>query len=166
MKKVLLVALFLVGGNSVFGQVEMPADMLIRNSYLETPTLEIAVGYIPQHQEGFGIPKLTFSGNNLLKNLIGVGFYISPEYRPNVSFQEDGTNYYFRMPIGINYEFGALGFYLGADPISLAAGKNLRKELGLIISDPRNTFPIAFRIGYSNWVGFSYSLGYRIALSD
>jgi hypothetical protein len=164
--KNLFVCLLMLFGVCVHAQVEAPANMLIQKSNLESTTFEIGLGYIPQHAEGFGIPKLTFSGNNVFKNLIGVGFYISPEYRPNIQFQEDGTNYYFRLPIGINYEFGAMGIFLGGDPISLAAGKNLRKEIGISLADPSNRIPIALRVGYSNWVGFSYSLGYRIPLND
>ena len=165
MKNVFFCLSFLIG-ISLYGQVETPANILIQKSDSETPTFEIGLGYIPEHSEGFDIFKLTFSGNNLFRNLVGVGFYISPEYRPNVQFQEDGTNFYFRLPVGINYEFGALGIFLGGDPISLAAGKNLRKEVGITLADPSNKIPLALRVGYSNWVGFSYSLGYRLPLSE
>ena len=119
------------------------------------PNFEIGLGYALKHTEGFGIPKAYVGVNNLYN---GIGAYVSPEYRRNITFLEDGTNYYFRIPMGLTFEINEnVACFAGADPISFAQGKNLRKELGLAFY----TGPLTIRTGYSYWVGATIGVGYR-----
>ncbi len=129
---------------------------------LQTPRLEVNLGLVVKHQEGFAIPRLTLAANNLFKS--GLGFYVTPEYRGGIVFEEDGTDFYFRMPMGMSLEIGNIGFFFGADPISAAAGKNWRKEMGMVYSNP-SKLPVDFRVGYSTWVGPTLGVGYRFPMS-
>lgn len=159
MKK--LIALFaLIIALPVFGQNQF-ADRLVEDLALQDPTLEIGVGYAFQHQEGFGIPRLTLAVNNLFS--AGIGFYATPEYRGGITFIEDGTDFYFRMPMGMSFEYGVVGFFAGLDPLSAAMGKNWRKEIGIIYSDPTK-IPVNVRLGYSVWVGPTLGIGYRFPM--
>lgn len=128
----------------------------------QKPQYEVGIGYALKHQEGFGVPRLTFAANDFFngngKGLIGA--YTTLEYRNGITFKEDGTNYYFRMPIGLNFAFSKmpeLQMFGGADVISYAMGKNLRKEFGLRYA-VNNKYSV--RAGYSNWVGLTLGAGY------
>ena len=160
MKKIFTSLMFLAGVTA-FGQGAQFSDKLINDLALQEPSLEIGLGYAVRHTEGFGIPRFTLAVNNLFE--AGIGFYVSPEYRGGITFVEDGTDYYFRMPMGVSFEYGVIGFYAGADPISAAAGKNWRKEIGIIYSDPTK-IPVNLRLGYSIWVGPTINVGYRLPL--
>ena len=140
MKKFLFLCLMALGMTS-WGQVAAK------------PSFELGVGYALRHTENFGIPKAFFGVNNIYN---GLGAYISPEYRGNITFIEDGTNYYFRIPMGLTFQINEnAGLFAGVDPISFAMGKNLRKEVGLSF----NTGPLTIRTGYSYWVGATIGVG-------
>ena len=140
MKKILSIALIFVG---------LAAMAQVRPK----PSFEIGVGYALRHTEGFGIPKAFLGVNNLYN---GIGAYVSPEYRGNITFLEDGTDYYFRIPMGLTFQINEnAGLFAGIDPISFAMGKNLRKEIGLSF----NTGPLTIRTGYSYWVGATIGVG-------
>ena len=160
MKKIIFLLLTALSFQG-FGQSQF-SHKLVEDLALQDPSIEMGIGYAVQHTEGFGIPRFTLAVNNLFD--AGIGFYISPEYRGGITFVEDGTDFYFRMPLGINFEYGPIGFFIGADPISFAAGKNLRKEIGLIYSNPE-VIPVNFRLGYSVWVGPTLGIGYRLPLT-
>ncbi|MEJ6499347.1 MAG: hypothetical protein QNL67_03660 [Cryomorphaceae bacterium] len=151
--------LLLVFAPSMFGQGSKMAS-LIENISTQSPSLGLGVG-LAQHAEGFTVPRFTVAANNLFG--LGLGVYLTPEFRSGVTFLEDGTNYYFRMPMGISFEFGNLGAFLGADLISAAAGKNLRKEIGIIYHVP--SVPVDLRLGYSSYVGPTLGVGYRMSIS-
>jgi outer membrane protein OmpA-like peptidoglycan-associated protein len=122
----------------------------------QSPKIEAGVGYAFRHQEGFGIPRLTLGLNEMYK---GFGLYATPEYRSGIEFKEDNTNYYFRMPTGLNYRHSSgVGIFAGGDLLSVAMGKNFRKEVGLsyLLSNG-----ITFRAAYSSWVGASAGIGYQ-----
>jgi outer membrane protein OmpA-like peptidoglycan-associated protein len=129
----------------------------------QKPKFEVGLGYALKHQEGFGIPRFTFAANEFYngygRGLIGA--YGTIEYRGGVDFKEDGTNYYFRAPIGLNFSFPKLPelqVFGGADVISYASGKNLRKEFGVRYAYD-NKYSV--RVGYSNWVGLTLGVGYQ-----
>ena len=126
------------------------------SAQFQTPKLEVGLGYVFKHQEGFGIPRFTVGLNEMFK---GFGLYATPEYRGGIEFKEDGTNYYFRMPTGLNYRHSSgIGVFAGGDLLGLAMGKNLRKEVGLSYL-LRNG--ITLRAAYSGWVGASAGIGYQ-----
>lgn len=142
MKKILLFILTVVGLN-MSGQLG------------SIPNFEVGIGYALRHTEGFGIPKAYFGVNNAFR---GLGAYVSPEYRANITFIEDGTDFYFRIPMGLTLEVNEnFGLFAGIDPISFAQGKNLRKEIGMAFY----TGPLTIRTGYSYWVGGTVGVGYR-----
>jgi len=161
MKK-LLFACLITFELSAFGQGAQFADKLVTDLAAQEPSFEIGVGYAFKHNEGFGIPRMTLGVNNLLN--AGIGFYITPEYRGGITFLEDGTDYYFRIPMGMTFEYGPFGAFLGLDPISALAGKNLRKEIGLSYYDAK-VMPVSVRLGYSIWVGPTIGFGYRLPLT-
>jgi len=126
------------------------------SAQFQTPKLEVGLGYAFKHQEGFGIPRFTVGLNEMFK---GFGLYATPEYRGGIEFKEDGTNYYFRMPTGLNYRHSSgVGVFAGGDLLGLAMGKNLRKEVGLSYL-LRNG--ITLLAAYSGWVGASAGIGYQ-----
>ena len=133
---------------------------LMETVALQPTNFEIGVGYATQHEEGFGIPRMTLAVNNVYS---GLGFYLTPEYRSGITFIEDGTNYYFRMLTGIGFEYGSYGLFVGADLISFAGGKNLRKEFGVVYSNP-SVMPVDIRLGFSSWVGPTIGVGYRFPM--
>jgi len=135
---------------------------LSENLALQSPSFEINAGLAVRHKEGFSIPRVTVGVNNLFKS--GIGFYMTPEYRGGITFDEDGTNYYFRIPMRLSFEYGTIGLFLGADPINALAGKNWRKEMGIIYSDP-SKLPVDFRLGLSSWVGATFGIGYRFPMA-
>ena len=146
---------------SAFGQGAQFADQLVNDLASQEPSFEFGLGYAVRHNEGFGIPRMTLGVNNLFN--AGVGFYVTPEYRGGITFLEDGTDYYFRMPMGMTFEYGPVGAFVGMDPISALAGKHLRKEMGLYYYDAK-VMPISIRLGYSIWVGPTIGFGYRLPL--
>lgn len=126
------------------------------SAQFQAPKLEVGLGYAFKHQEGFGIPRLTLGLNELYR---GFGLYATPEYRGGIEFKEDATNYYFRMPTGLNYRHSSgVGIFAGGDLLSVAMGKNFRKEVGLsyLLSNG-----ITLRAAYSSWVGVSAGIGYQ-----
>lgn len=126
------------------------------SAQFQTPKLEVGLSYVFKHQEGFGIPRFTVGLNKMFK---GFGLYATPEYRGGIEFKEDGTNYYFRMPTGLNYRHSSgIGVFAGGDLLSVAMGKNLRKEVGLSYL-LRNG--ITLQASYSNWVGAAAGIGYQ-----
>ena len=126
------------------------------SAQFQAPKLEVGLGYVFKHQEGFGIPRFTVGLNEMFK---GFGLYATPEYRGGIEFKEDGTNYYFRMPTGLNYRHSSgIGVFAGGDLLSVAMGKNLRKEVGLSYL-LRNG--ITLQASYSNWVGAAAGIGYQ-----
>ena len=159
MKKV-LVLLAICLCHSGFGQDATKLGSFLEKVALQSPSFELGVGMVAQHQEGFSAARFTAAVNNMFG--YGLGFYITPEYRGGINFLEDGTNYYFRTPMGVSFELGSFGVFMGADPISALSGKNLRKEMGLIYTNP--ALPVNFRLGYSTWVGPTLGLGYRLPL--
>lgn len=147
MKKIILIS-FIISSLSSAGQL------------VQGPNFELGVGYALRHTEGFGIPKFYIGVNNLFN---GLGAYISPEYRSNITFIEDGTDYYFRIPMGLTFDVNEnIGMFAGVDPISFFQGKNLRKEVGLAFY----TGPLTIRTGYSYWVGATIGFGYRFGQSS
>jgi len=133
---------------------------LLEKVALQSPSFELGVGMVAQHEEGFSAARFTAAVNNMFG--YGIGFYITPEYRGGIDFLEDGTNYYFRTPMGVSFEVGSFGVFMGADPISALSGKHLRKEMGLIYTNP--ALPVNFRLGFSTWVGATIGVGYRLPL--
>lgn len=129
----------------------------------QKPKYEVGLGYVLEHAEGFGIPRFTFAANELY-NGYGrglVGAYGTIEYRGGVDFKEDGTNYYFRAPVGFTLSLPSMtSFQLfgGADVLSYAVGKNLRKEVGIRYAYD-NKYSV--RVGYSNYVGLTLGVGYQ-----
>lgn len=123
---------------------------------IQSPKIEVGAGYAFRHQEGFGIPRFTLGLNEMYK---GFGLYATPEYRSGIEFKEDGTNYYFRMPTGLNYRHSSgVGVFAGGDLLGVAMGKNFRKEIGLSYLLGNG---ITFRAAYSSWVGASAGIGYQ-----
>ncbi|MBM3938695.1 MAG: hypothetical protein FJ333_08615, partial [Sphingomonadales bacterium] len=63
---------------------------------------EPGLGMVFRHQEKFSAARLQLGTRNLfIKNRVGV-YYIL-EYRGGIQFQEDGTSFYFRDLLGLNY---------------------------------------------------------------
>jgi outer membrane protein OmpA-like peptidoglycan-associated protein len=136
--------------------ITITATAISALAQIQTPKVEVGVGYAFKHQEGFGIPRFTFGLNEMYN---GFGLYATPEYRGGIEFKEDGTNYYFRMPTGLNYRHkSGVGVFGGGDLLSVAQGKNFRKEIGLSYL---MTNGITLRVAYSNWVGASAGIGYQ-----
>ncbi len=129
--------------------------------------LEVGVGYVFSHHDGFGILRTTIALNDLIaneRNKIGIGIYVTPEYRGTTVFIEDGLNYYFRIPMGATIKITpSVGLFGGVDWYHLARGKNPRSEAGLVwIMDERLTL----RMGYSQWVGATVGFGYQWTLVE
>ena len=131
------------------------------SAQFQTPKLEVGLGYAFKHQEGFGIPRFTIGLTEMFK---GFGIYATPEYRGGIEFKEDGTNYYFRMPTGLNYRHSSgIGVFAGGDLLSAAMGKNFRKEVGLNYLFSNG---ITLQASYSNWVGAAVGVGYQIKFKN
>ena len=131
------------------------------SAQFQTPKLEVGLGYAFKHQEGFGIPRFTIGLTEMYK---GFGIYATPEYRGGIEFKEDGTNYYFRMPTGLNYRHSSgIGVFAGGDLLSAAMGKNFRKEVGLNYLFSNG---ITLQASYSNWVGAAVGVGYQIKFKN
>jgi outer membrane protein OmpA-like peptidoglycan-associated protein len=134
-----------------------------------------------RHKEQFSAVRLAMGSRNLLiKNRVGI-YYIL-EYRGGIKFQEDGTNFYLRDLLGLNYSInksfsihGGMGvfrkgillngeerggeFYLN----KLQFGR-LRHAIGVTFRIPE--YPISVDLGYSSWVGPTATVGYIIPMKQ
>lgn len=142
---------------------------------------EPGLGMVFRHKEQFSAVRLAMGSRNLLiKNRVGI-YYIL-EYRGGIKFQEDGTNFYFRDLLGLNYSInksfsihGGMGvfrkgillngeerggeFYLN----KLQFGR-LRHAIGVTFRIPE--YPISVDLGYSSWVGPTATFGYIIPMKQ
>jgi outer membrane protein OmpA-like peptidoglycan-associated protein len=142
---------------------------------------EPGLGMVFRHKEQFSAVRLAMGSRNLLiKNRIGI-YYIL-EYRGGIKFQEDGTNFYLRDLLGLNYSInksfsihGGMGvfrkgillngeerggeFYLN----KLQFGR-LRHAIGVTFRIPE--YPISVDLGYSSWVGPTATFGYIIPMKQ
>lgn len=151
MKKPLFTLVFMLFSNFVVGQIQI------------VPKL----GYVFQHREDFGAPRISLAANNLIKER--VGFYYSLEYRGGIQFQEDQTNFYFRDLLGgtirINESFSVyagVGMFRKGWLLGNRVDGRLRKEIGMNYQLAKYKFNID--IGYSYWVGPTANFGYIIPL--
>jgi outer membrane protein OmpA-like peptidoglycan-associated protein len=141
---------------------------------------EPGLGMVFRHQEKFSAARLQLGTRNLfIKNRVGV-YYIL-EYRGGIQFQEDGTSFYFRDLLGLNYSVnksfsihGGLGVFRKG---LLQSGENrggeyfynniqfgrLRKEVGITYKIPQ--YPVSVDICYSTWVGPTATFGYVIPMN-
>jgi outer membrane protein OmpA-like peptidoglycan-associated protein len=130
-----------------------------------------------RHQENFSAARLQLGTRNLfIKNRVGI-YYIL-EYRGGIQFKEDGTSFYFRDLLGLNYSMnksfsihGGLGVFRKG---LLQSGENrggeyfynniqfgrLRKEIGVTYRIPQ--YPVSVDICISTWVGPTATFGYII----
>jgi len=142
---------------------------------------EPGLGMVFRHEEGFSAARVCLGTRNLvIKNRIG--FYYVLEYRGGIKFIEDGTNFYFRDLLGVNYSInknfslhGGMGVFrkgilLDGDLrgggyywSNLQHGR-LRKELGITYRIPE--YPISIDIAYSFWVGPTATFGYIIPMKQ
>ena len=142
---------------------------------------EPGLGMVFRHKEQFSAVRLALGTRNLLvKNRVGI-YYIL-EYRGGIKFQEDGTNFYFRDLLGLNYSInksfsihGGLGVFRkgilqsGEDRGGELYYNNnqfgrLRKEVGLTFRIPQ--YPISVDLAYSTWVGPTATFGYIIPMKQ
>lgn len=141
---------------------------------------EPGLGMVFRHQEKFSAARLQLGTRNLfIKNRVGV-YYIL-EYRGGIQFQEDGTSFYFRDLLGLNYSVnksfsihGGLGVFRKG---LLQSGENrggeyfynniqfgrLRKEVGITYKIPQ--YPVSVDLCYSTWVGPTATFGYVIPMN-
>lgn len=141
---------------------------------------EPGLGMVFRHQEKFSAARLQLGTRNLfIKNRVGV-YYIL-EYRGGIQFQEDGTSFYFRDLLGLNYSVnksfsihGGLGVFRKG---LLQSGENrggeyfynniqfgrLRKEIGITYKIPQ--YPVSVDICYSTWVGPTATFGYVLPMN-
>lgn len=142
---------------------------------------EPGLGMVFRHQEKFSAARLQLGTRNLfIKNRVGV-YYIL-EYRGGIQFKEDGTSFYFRDLLGLNYSMnksfsihGGLGVFRKG---LLQSGENrggeyfynniqfgrLRKEIGVTYRIPQ--YPVSVDICYSTWVGPTATFGYIIPMKQ
>ena len=142
---------------------------------------EPGLGMVFRHQEKFSAARLYLGTRNLLiKNRVGI-YYIL-EYRGGIKFQEDGTNFYFRDLMGLNYSVnksfsihGGMGvFRKGILQSGEARGGEfyyqnnqfgrLRKEVGITFRIPQ--YPVSVDLCYSTWVGPTATFGYIIPMKQ
>lgn len=142
---------------------------------------EPGLGMVFRHQEKFSAARLYLGTRNLLvKNRVGI-YYIL-EYRGGIKFQEDGTNFYFRDLLGLNYSInksfsihGGLGVFRkgilqsgeargGEFYYNRAQFGRLRKEVGITFRIPQ--YPISVDLCYSTWVGPTATFGYIIPMKQ
>ena len=142
---------------------------------------EPGLGMVFRHHEKFSAARLSLGTRNLfIKNRIGV-YYIL-EYRGGIKFQEDGTNFYFRDLMGLNYSVnksfsihGGMGvFRKGILQSGEARGGEfyyqnnqfgrLRKEVGITFRIPQ--YPVSVDLCYSTWVGPTATFGYVIPMKQ
>ena len=142
---------------------------------------EPGLGMVFRHQEKFSAARLYLGTRNLLvKNRVGI-YYIL-EYRGGIKFQEDGTNFYFRDLLGLNYSVnksfslhGGMGVFRkgilqsgeargGEFYYNRAQFGRLRKEVGITFRIPQ--YPISVDLCYSTWVGPTATFGYIIPMKQ
>ena len=142
---------------------------------------EPGLGMVFRHQEKFSAARLYLGTRNLLiKNRVGI-YYIL-EYRGGIKFQEDGTNFYFRDLMGLNYSVnksfsihGGMGVFRkgilqsgeargGEFYYNRAQFGRLRKEVGITFRIPQ--YPISVDLCYSTWVGPTATFGYIIPMKQ
>ena len=142
---------------------------------------EPGLGMVFRHHEKFSAARLSLGTRNLfIKNRIGV-YYIL-EYRGGIKFQEDGTKFYFRDLLGLNYSVnksfsihGGMGvFRKGIIQNGEARGGEfyynnnqfgrLRKEIGITFRIPQ--YPVSVDLCYSTWVGPTATFGYVIPMKQ
>ena len=142
---------------------------------------EPGLGMVFRHHEKFSAARLSLGTRNIfVKNRIGV-YYIL-EYRGGIKFQEDGTKFYFRDLLGLNYSVnksfslhGGMGvFRKGILQSGEARGGEffynnnqfgrLRKEIGITFRIPQ--YPVSVDLCYSTWVGPTATFGYIIPMKQ
>jgi outer membrane protein OmpA-like peptidoglycan-associated protein len=142
---------------------------------------EPGLGMVFRHQEKFSAARVQLGTRNLfIKNRVGV-YYIL-EYRGGIQFQEDGTSFYFRDLMGLNYSVnksfsihGGMGvFRKGILQSGILRGGEyyynnlqfgrLRKEIGITYKIPQ--YPVSVDICYSTWVGPTATFGYVIPMKQ
>ncbi len=142
---------------------------------------EPGLGMVFRHKEQFSAVRLAMGSRNLLiKNRVGI-YYIL-EYRGGIKFQEDGTNFYFRDLLGLNYSInksfsihGGMGVFRkgilqsgeargGEFYYNRAQFGRLRKEVGVTFHIPQ--YPISVDLAYSTWVGPTATFGYIIPMKQ
>ena len=142
---------------------------------------EPGLGMVFRHKEQFSALRLALGTRNLLvKNRVGI--YCILEYRGGIKFQEDGTNFYFRDLLGLNYSInksftihGGLGVFRkgilqsgeargGEFYYNRAQFGRLRKEVGVTFRIPQ--YPISVDLCYSTWVGPTATFGYIIPMKQ
>ena len=142
---------------------------------------EPGLGMVFRHQEKFSAARLALGTRNLfIKNRVGI-YYIL-EYRGGIKFQEDGTNFYFRDLLGLNYSVnksfslhGGMGVFRkgilqsgeargGEFYYNRAQFGRLRKEVGITFRIPQ--YPISVDLCYSTWVGPTATFGYIIPMKQ
>jgi outer membrane protein OmpA-like peptidoglycan-associated protein len=142
---------------------------------------EPGLGMVFRHHEKFSAARLSLGTRNIfIKNRIGV-YYIL-EYRGGIKFQEDGTKFYFRDLLGLNYSInksfslhGGMGvFRKGILQSGEARGGEffynnnqfgrLRKEIGITFRIPQ--YPVSVDLCYSTWVGPTATFGYIIPMKQ
>lgn len=142
---------------------------------------EPGLGMVFRHEEEFSAARLQLGTRNLfIKNRVGV-YYIL-EYRGGIQFQEDGTSFYFRDLLGLNYSInknfsihGGMGVFRKG---ILQSGESrggeyfynniqfgrLRKEIGVTFRIPQ--YPVSMDLCYSSWVGPTATFGYVIPMKQ
>jgi outer membrane protein OmpA-like peptidoglycan-associated protein len=142
---------------------------------------EPGLGMVFRHQEKFSAARLQLGTRNLfIKNRVGV-YYIL-EYRGGIQFQEDGTTFYFRDLLGLNYSVnksfsvhaGMGVFRKGILQSGEARGGEyyynnnqfgrLRKEIGVTFKIPE--YRVSVDLGYSTWVGPTATFGYVLPMKE
>ena len=142
---------------------------------------EPGLGMVFRHQEKFSAARLQLGTRNLfIKNRVGL-YYIL-EYRGGIQFKEDGTSFYFRDLLGLNYSVNkSFSFHGGLGVFRkglLQSGENrggeyfynniqfgrLRKEIGVTYRIPQ--YPVSVDICYSTWVGPTATFGYIIPMKQ
>jgi outer membrane protein OmpA-like peptidoglycan-associated protein len=142
---------------------------------------EPGLGMVFRHQEKFSAARLSLGTRNLfIKNRVGI-YYIL-EYRGGIKFQEDGTNFYFRDLMGLNYSVnksfsihGGMGVFRkgilqsgeargGEFYYNRAQFGRLRKEVGITFRIPQ--YPVSVDLCYSTWVGPTATFGYIIPMKQ
>jgi outer membrane protein OmpA-like peptidoglycan-associated protein len=142
---------------------------------------EPGLGMVFRHQEKFSAARLQLGTRNLfIKNRVGL-YYIL-EYRGGIKFKEDGTSFYFRDLLGLNYSVnksfsihGGLGVFRkgilqsgeargGEFYYNRAQFGRLRKEIGVTFRIPQ--YPVSVDICYSTWVGPTATFGYIIPMKQ
>ena len=142
---------------------------------------EPGLGMVFRHKEQFSAVRLAMGSRNLMiKNRIGV-YYIL-EYRGGIKFQEDGTNFYFRDLLGLNYSInksfsihGGIGVFRkgillngeergGEYYLNKLQFGRLRHAIGITYRIPQ--YPISVDLGYSSWVGPTATFGYIIPMKQ